>query len=390
MQQVLDNLQNSSRPRSTGRNERGAVLVWFALSLLGLVGFIGAGIDIGRMYVVRNESQAFTDAGALAAAAELDATTAGVTRAVGVAANGWTKYHFSSNAFAAPQVLFATASTGPWLAANALPSPPVNVRFVQVTATVANLPMYLMPILTGQANATIRAMAVAGQVGLNGTSGTFPFSPIGHCSSQANCAANGIPWGDGYGLTIGQEYAFRWSQKSDTDPTSKFCPGDQQANFVNYLQNQKLIPSLPLLGALGPSGANLRTEEVDGLPVNLNVGDSLASLIANGNKVGPSDQGMTARLALDPNTTDYTTYASYLSGYLASGGNGERVVIMPISQFAIGGTDTVLGFGAFLLAPSYPKAGNNYWCAMYLGSGVEWTGRPGGSSTGLFSLRLVK
>src|SRR5215471_16995441 len=61
--------------------QRGAVLVWFALSFLSLIGFIGVAVDVGRMYIVRNEAQSFADAAALAAAAELNGTTSGLTAA---------------------------------------------------------------------------------------------------------------------------------------------------------------------------------------------------------------------------------------------------------------------------------------------------------------------
>jgi Flp pilus assembly protein TadG len=360
------------------------VLVWFALTFLGLIGFIGIAVDVGRMYIVRNEAQSFADAAALAAAAELNGTTTGIAAATAAANSNWGKYHFGSLSFPAPDVKYSTVSTGGWTAA---PNPAANYRFAQVIVTVNNLPMYLMPILTGQQNGTVAARAVAGQAAMNGTSGTFPFSPQAHCGSAADCTAKGIAWGDGYGLTIGQKYALRWSSKTDSDTATSFCPGDQDPPFANYVLSGKLFPQT---GALGPSGADLRAEELDGLPQNLNIGDDLSNLIANGDKTGPTDQGMTDRLALDPNKAAYATYADYLAGYYSSGGNGERVVIVPISQFPTAGSGTVLSFGAFLLEPSYPKAGKSYWCAMYLGSAVEWTNHPGASTTGLFELRLVQ
>src|SRR5258708_35385547 len=111
---------------SRRRHERGAILVWFALGLLVVVGFIGIAVDVGRMYLVRTEGQTFVDAGALAAAAELDGTSAGITRAVNAAGARWTKYPLHSLRFPAPTGEHATSSTGAWTAPRRVPSPPPN------------------------------------------------------------------------------------------------------------------------------------------------------------------------------------------------------------------------------------------------------------------------
>ncbi len=46
-----------------------------------LLGLAGLAIDLGRMYVIRAELQAFTDAAALSAAMELDGTASGLSHA---------------------------------------------------------------------------------------------------------------------------------------------------------------------------------------------------------------------------------------------------------------------------------------------------------------------
>src|SRR5258708_5985252 len=220
--------------RNGRRNERGAILVWFALGFLVVVGFIGIAVDIGRMYLVRTEGQTFVDAGALAAAAELDGTSAGITRAVNAAGTGWTKYHLHSLSFPAPTVEFATSSTGAWTAPGSVPSPPTNYRFARVTTNVS-LPMYLMPIFTGTDNATVAARAVAGQINVTSASeGLLPFAVMAHNSDPT--AANG------YGLIRGQSYTLRWesgagpdlaaymsdpTKKSNQDKIAFFCAGDK-------------------------------------------------------------------------------------------------------------------------------------------------------------------
>ena len=62
------------------RGKQGYILVATALSIPFLLGVSGLSIDIGRMYITKSEVQAFADSAALAAARELDGTTAGIAR----------------------------------------------------------------------------------------------------------------------------------------------------------------------------------------------------------------------------------------------------------------------------------------------------------------------
>ena len=61
--------------------KRAYILVATALSLPFLLGVGGLAIDIGRMYITKNEAQAYVDSASLAAARQLDGTSAGITRA---------------------------------------------------------------------------------------------------------------------------------------------------------------------------------------------------------------------------------------------------------------------------------------------------------------------
>src|SRR3982750_2669015 len=76
--------------------ERGFALMTMALSVFVLLGFTGLAIDIGHMYIVKNEVQAFADAAALAAAQELDSTTTGITAARTDATNTINRYNFGT------------------------------------------------------------------------------------------------------------------------------------------------------------------------------------------------------------------------------------------------------------------------------------------------------
>jgi Flp pilus assembly protein TadG len=70
-------MRNRLKPRS----QRGAVIITVALMMLFLLGFMGAAIDLGRLFIVRAELQTALDSCALAAAQELDRQSTALTRA---------------------------------------------------------------------------------------------------------------------------------------------------------------------------------------------------------------------------------------------------------------------------------------------------------------------
>src|ERR1051325_3243861 len=64
-------LHSNQRPR------RGFILVAMSVSMLLLMAVMGLAFDLGRIYIARNEAQVFTDAAAMAGAANLDGTPGG-------------------------------------------------------------------------------------------------------------------------------------------------------------------------------------------------------------------------------------------------------------------------------------------------------------------------
>jgi hypothetical protein len=59
-------------------SKKGFVLIVTCIVLTILLGLAGLGIDIGRMYVIQSELQAFSDAAALNAVLQLDGTACGI------------------------------------------------------------------------------------------------------------------------------------------------------------------------------------------------------------------------------------------------------------------------------------------------------------------------
>jgi hypothetical protein len=67
--------------RATRLQQRGAVIVTVCMLLLFLLGFIGIGLDFGKLFVVKGELQTALDSCALAAAQELDLQPTAIARA---------------------------------------------------------------------------------------------------------------------------------------------------------------------------------------------------------------------------------------------------------------------------------------------------------------------
>ena len=63
------------------RSERGYILIATSLSIIFLLGVLGLALDIGRMFVAKNEAQVYVDSASSAPAKQLDGTSAGITRA---------------------------------------------------------------------------------------------------------------------------------------------------------------------------------------------------------------------------------------------------------------------------------------------------------------------
>src|SRR5256885_10714872 len=88
-------LSLSERPSG----KRGFTLLASGVCVVGLFGAAGLAVDIGRMYITKNEAQSYADAAAVSAAMKLDGTAAGLTAADAAVAASPNKWGFSTTAF---------------------------------------------------------------------------------------------------------------------------------------------------------------------------------------------------------------------------------------------------------------------------------------------------
>ncbi len=325
---------------------------------------LGAAVDIGRLYIAKNEAQAYSDAAALAAVLELDGTTDGITRALARVSASANRWNLGTRQFTGTQTDFATAAGGPW---EANPSPATGYRFARVRASVA-VPLYLIPIVVSKSASTVRATAVAGQVPkTNFSEGILPFSPYTHNSNPPH-----------FGYTPGINYTLRWG--SNPKVGQNVCPGDDAAQWVA----QAHAAGASDRGYIEENSASIiRASIVDNYQTRpLEVGDTVT--MTGGNKQTERDSLVTRIWQdTDPYSANYAQYVA------SDTGNGRRIVVVPMNN---GSPDfTVMGFAAFfLLLPSeYDAGGNRPFCAEYIGPYLQGSRRKGAGEGGASVARLV-
>ncbi len=351
--------------RPDRRSRRGFALVTAALCLVGMVAMLGMAVDVGRMYVVRNEAQAYADAASLAAALELDGSGLGISRAqdaVSATANHW---NLETASFSGTQVDFGADAAGPW---QLNPSPATGYRFVRVRAS-ATLTLIFMPLVNSARTSVINAAAVAGQVlKTDFREGVFPFSPLAHDPADPN-----------YGYTPGTQYTLRWAASPTLD--KNVCPGDNAAAWIAKYNE-------------GPTSWRGYIEENSASVIRMAIEqDFQTNPVTVGEPVDLSGgikqtevDALIRRVNQDTDATSFT-YAQYNA---AGNGNGRRLVTVPMNS---GAPDSlVLGFGLFFLAaPStYASGGDSPVCAEYLGPYVQGSRHEGAGGPGAYVVRLVQ
>ncbi len=369
--------------------QRGFVLVTMALTTAAVLGVVGLAVDIGRMFIAKNEIQVYCDSAAITAAVALDGTSNGISlakNAVSASPNNW---NFGTSSVSKPTMTFAMSSSGPWVAS---PNPPTGYSYARVTASVS-VPLYFLALVTGQFTSTVTATAAAGQLPITSLGrGLAPYTAVSTNTS-----------GPGFGFAVGNSYTIHWPTYNDNrkscgpdDPLKCFnsdpCPDDSSASMMAVVNNW----GSQYHGYWGSnSNAVIKSEVLDGIQTApITIGTNLDPLLTSGNK--QSEAGvLDDRVNQDSNTTDNTVAA-----YLASANhNGRRLLPVAIADPVDPTHTNVIGFGQFLLLSNgsssnyYEKNtnGNSPYCAIYAGPynlGSAGTGT--GGSTGASTARLVQ
>jgi Flp pilus assembly protein TadG len=381
-------LRNTSTSRGRER-ERGFTLIVMAVSAFALLGALGMSIDLGRMFIAKNEAQAYCDSAALAAALALDGTTAGIANAQAAVANSTNQWNFSTTHIGNPTVVFAITATGPWIAN---PNPATGYAYVRVVATVP-LSLYFLPVVVGRTSQNVIAAATAGQVPITSfPRGLAPYTGVSTNLTPPN-----------FGLVVGDSYDIQWPQFNDTrancdaaHPDRCFvsppCTGDSNDSKVAVVSNWGSSNS----GYWGSTSNSIIEQEIlDVIQLEaVAVGTNIQPVLTNGTKASEAGY-LDERASQDINTSD-----NLVSNYLANPHNGRRLLAVPIVDPTSPTSTTVIGYGQFLLLANGPGTSNYYtrtnngndpFCAVYAGSFNVGSISPGtGGTTGATRVKLVQ
>jgi Flp pilus assembly protein TadG len=369
-----------------------------AISLFVLLGMLGLSIDLGRVYIAKNEAQAFADLAAISAARFLNGKQAGVDSAkadvtTSTDSNLWnfSTVKFGSNAQTSPAPTVEFSSTGvagPW---STTPGSLTQVKWVRVTAT-PSVNLAFLPAVGTALTQQVTGRAIAGVIPQTFPAGGYlPFTPFAHDASKD---ASGNLNDPNFGFSVGQEYGFLWP--GNLNNKNNACAGDQ-VNWPAYNSSDNSVVAgsdrgyFELQSASSIADAILGGKQTDAL----NVGDSID--LTNGQKQAEQN-ALELRASYDTDQTQYAansngTKPAYSTDTVANGGtgaNGMRLVIMPVNdRLPVNGVVKVVGFAAFLIPMHYPNGGNKAWCAIYMGAMTD-----GGGSTeftpGAYVVRLVQ
>jgi uncharacterized membrane protein len=156
--------------RLKSRSKKGFVLIVTSVALTILLAFAALGIDIARMYVIKSELEAFTDAAALSAAMQLDGGGDEILRARDAAAQLASgphamKWDMGTKAIAVIEETFAQGGESPDLRTwTAQPKDAAGYRFVRVVAS-APAPLVFLRVFQPREASTIAASSVAVKTG---------------------------------------------------------------------------------------------------------------------------------------------------------------------------------------------------------------------------------
>ncbi len=416
------------------KKRSGFVLVALSLSIVFLLGIVGLAIDLGRMYVVKNESQSFCDSAAMFAAQALvdaDESVNGVTAAVNKVA--WVAHdatgpqkrlEFDSRQFQNITTAFSRSCDTPtnacsgstWDDATTAAANPTEYFFVRVqTSNSVNL--WFLPLIVGRNVANVAASAVAGRATeSNMVQGLAPFAPFeipapgtAGCTEEDLIGCSRDP-NDQFGMMKGQWYTLRWlAGNLKTSDLPNFCPGDACPCMMNLANTSGAATA----GYAIYNNAHDAREAIVGTPpvaepvtvgslLSLGTGQLATEMDALETRIRQDSDKATTQYQ-----SDYQMYPTYTSPVGTDyRGNGRRILLGVIQSAAgaagekVSKTNTVVGFAAFLLGPEYGPDGRPSYkngqmstvgaCGQYMGAFT--IGAPGSGGTGntVYTLRLYQ
>src|SRR5258708_17755288 len=133
--------------RSSKSSEKGFVLIACVVCAVVLFGMAGLAMDLGRMYITKNEAQSYADSAALYAAQQLDGTSAGLTNADNAGATNPNAWNFGTTAFSGTITEYSADGATNWQTSDKVTATQAaNIRYVRVTPVVNNMALFFLPV----------------------------------------------------------------------------------------------------------------------------------------------------------------------------------------------------------------------------------------------------
>jgi len=202
----------------------GAIVVLFAAVLLVLVGVAGLALETGQLFNRRAEVQTIADALALAAARQLNGSSAGVSAALAVASErlhnttDGLRYQYgkAQAGWNDAALSFAQSASGPWMDSATASSAPQGVAYVKVDARQLDPQLTRMPTLFMRALSASFEWVNVGGVAVAGPS-SINVLPLAICAmSPLPASARGSELVQ-YGFRRGISYDLMQLDPEDTD-----------------------------------------------------------------------------------------------------------------------------------------------------------------------------
>src|SRR5436190_22500179 len=96
------------------KGQRGFTMLASGVCAVMIFGMAGLAIDVGRMYITKNEAQSYADSCALYAALQLDSTAQGITNADAAVAANTNKWNFATTSFSSTLVEYSANGVSGW------------------------------------------------------------------------------------------------------------------------------------------------------------------------------------------------------------------------------------------------------------------------------------
>jgi Predicted membrane protein len=341
---------------SREHSERGFTLMTTGICIFVIISMMGLAVDLGRVYISRNEAQAFTDAAALAAASRLNGTTAGITAAQSEVTNNPNRWNFATTSFSGVTTEYSV-DQATWVSSA---TAPVGSKYVRVTAPSNSVGVYFLRVLGLSSSMNVASRTIAGmRAPTTAGEGVFPFAPL---------AKNGN--GPNYGYSRGDVLTLLWPSSVGSNGPVKLnnlCPIDQNQASLASVQNGTTSDR----GYIQDTSASAIAAAIEDDHMDYTV--SQGSPVSRSGGVKSQDvTGSIANRVAQDSDPNQNTYDTYIANHDST--PYRRIVLVPIIDNAQNAV--VLGFVKVFLPPSQRNNPNDAKCAMYIGPADTPTGNP--------------